>query len=86
MPLSVGEILQDRYRVDGFLKEGGMGAVYKAIPVNECVLSQMNGYSAPVQQKSVFSRAIFGKKDSKIVSELEFMAQFTSKYRYLDDE
>jgi serine/threonine protein kinase len=30
MSLSVGDILQGRYRIDGFLKRGGMGAVYKA--------------------------------------------------------
>lgn len=30
MSLSVGDTLKERYRIDGFLKRGGMGAVYKA--------------------------------------------------------
>ena len=30
MPLSIGQVLQDRYRIIALVEQGGMGAVYRA--------------------------------------------------------
>jgi hypothetical protein len=57
MTLSIGQILHsDRYRVDGLLGQGGMGAVYRAwdLTLNTPVAIKENlDYSAEAQKQFI---------------------------------
>ena len=49
MPLSVGEILHNRYRIDALLGLGGMGAVYRAwdLRIHQHVAIKENTMASP---------------------------------------
>lgn len=56
MKLDIGDILENRYRIDLFLKEGGMGAVYKAwdLTLKINVAIKENFLSAPRESQYQF--------------------------------
>ncbi len=53
MPLTPGQILENRYRVDALLAQGGFGAVYQAwdVNLNKCVALKENLDTSPEAQR-----------------------------------
>lgn len=53
MPLSAGQILQDRYQIDALLGQGGMGAVYRCTDIRfgTPVAIKENRMAAPASQR-----------------------------------
>ena len=57
MPLAIGTVLENRYRIDALLGAGGMGAVYRAwdqrLDQYVAIKAVMSGYGTGIRSKSM---------------------------------